>query len=163
MAGTLSISHTFKYTNTAGNIVFNRTISDTRSTDDLTKIAENVPVAVSNTTVTLLDLTDTTDSALLTPSGGSAGFDYVVVVCEDGEDAADITFIEVTTDAAADNGDEFLVFELRKGDVFVIPREGSMANYTVNFGTVTIDNIERIRAHNRSTGTVAKFSIYAVN
>ena len=163
MAGSLSLSMTITATSTAGTTLLNRTLSKTISFGDLTKFAENVEIGTS-TTKTLLDLTDTSDSSLLTPSGGAADFDYLLIYVEDAEDADDIVFLEATTDVGAEVGTEvFPPIALRKGHWFVLPRSGSYANYTANFGGGTVDNIERIRVRNISAGTVAKVSIYAFN
>lgn len=160
--GSLSISTTVTLTDTAGLTLLNRTVSLGMATNDLTKFATSVQIPATST-VTLLDLTDTSDASLLTPVGGSPGMNTVILHVEEAEDADGIVIYEFTTDVGDEVGDESFTIATRKGHTLILTRDGSYAGYTSNFAGGELDKIERIRVRNLSAGTPAKISIYAIN
>lgn len=103
---------------------------------------QRVSVA-QNTTVTLLDTTtDLSD------------FDFAMILSDQD------VILELVTDDDASVGEEPYTIGLKANVPFVLARDDSYANYTVNFGGGTLDVINTIRVRNLGA-TTANVSIHA--
>lgn len=78
--------------------------------------------------------------------------------------------LELITDDDGDNGQELYTLGLlgtgtakKYGIPFVLARDDSYANYTINFGGGTLDVIEELTVRNLSTDDTARCIILALN
>jgi hypothetical protein len=101
-----------------------------------------------------VDLATATTTTLFNTTEDLADFDFLFITS-----TQDI-YLELTTDLDASVGDEVYTVPVTANVPFVLARDDSYANYTVNFGGGTLDVIQRIRARNVS-GSTATIRIVA--
>lgn len=162
MSATLSVSLTRAVT--INGVAYNKTVSKDITVDG--RVLAQATVEVGAAAVkTIFNLADTDYSGVLAASGGTADFDYAEIHCEDGEDAVNMTFVEIGGDVG---GDDYICIELRKGSVLTLINgdaihEGRTGNGLVTYANLgSVGTIDSIRVANRSGATVAKFSLFVV-
>ena len=116
-------------------------------------VHEQIHTVGTETTVKIFDIDD-----------DISDFDFLFI-----ESDQDL-ILELVTDDDGDVGEEVFTVGLdgsgtagKYGGAFVLCRDTSYANYTVNFGGGTLDNIETIRVRNLNDTTTAKVHIVAVS